>query len=290
MKSHLVKISTTPTQSFSTRQDKVPFINNRWHYHPELELIHIKQGEGLQFVGDSIQRFSSGDLLLIGSNLSHYWRFDDVYFGDAPTVRADVRVTHFCENFWGETFINLPENKLIKATLEKAKLGMQITGQTRQTVGHLLDESLRAEGARRIILLLEILDLISRSDQTQVLSSIGFKMKHEKAEEERIGRIYEYSLANFRSKIELQEIAAVAYLSHNSFCRYFKSKTRKTYSQFLIEIRVGQACKLIMENSLDMKQVCYESGFNNLTSFYKCFKKITGKSPLLYQKEFLHSR
>ncbi|PKV62930.1 AraC family transcriptional regulator [Pontibacter ramchanderi] len=289
MKSHLIKISTAPTQSFSIRQDKVPFINNRWHYHPELELIHIRQGEGLQFVGDSIQRFCSGDLLLIGSNLSHYWRFDDAYFGEDPKLKADVCVAHFGENFWGETFSNLPENKLIKATLEKAKLGMQITGKTRQTVGRLLDESLQADGARRIILLLEILDLISRSSQTQMLSSIGFKMKLEKAEEERIGRIYEYSLANFRNKIELQEIASVAYLSHNSFCRYFKSKTRKTYSQFLIEIRVGQACKLIMENRLDMKQVCYESGFNNLTSFYKCFKKITGKSPLLYQREFLHS-
>lgn len=244
----------------------------------------------MQFVGDSVKRFTSGDVLLIGSNLSHYWRFDDAYFEDDPKVRADVRVAHFCEEFWGSTFLSLPENKLIKSTLEKARLGMQITGKTRQAVSLLLEQSLHVEGAKRIILLLETLDLISQSPDTHILSSIGFKQNHEKVEEERINKIYDYSLANFKNKIELHEISAVAHLSPNSFCRYFKSKTRKTYTQFLTEIKIGHACKLIMDNRLDMKQICFESGFNNLTSFHKSFKGITGKTPLLYQKEFFNRK
>jgi len=290
MKPHLLKVSTGPSQSFSIRQDTVPYINNRWHYHPEVELIHIHEGEGMQFVGDSIKRFTSGDVLLIGANLSHYWRFDDAYFEATPTVAADVRVAHFCENFWGDNFLSLPENSLIQATLHRAKLGLQITGEAGKAVGQLLESSLKAEGTRRIILLLEILNFISTCNQIKELSSMGYKQNHENTEEARINRIYEYSFANFKNRIETEEIAAMAHLSPSSFCRYFKSKTRKTYSQFLIELRVSHACKLIREDRLEMKQVCFESGFNNLTSFHKSFKDITGKSPLLYQKEFFNKK
>jgi transcriptional regulator GlxA family with amidase domain len=107
------------------------------------------------------------------------------------------------------------------------------------------------------------------------------------SEKDRINDIYEYSLRNFKGKIQLEEIASIANISPNSFCRYFKSRTRKTYSQFLIELRVGRACKLLIENNLSIKQLCFESGFNNFTSFHKYFKQITGKSPLSYQKEFM---
>ncbi|MFB9865685.1 AraC family transcriptional regulator [Rufibacter immobilis] len=289
MKPHLLKVSTGgPLRSFSIRQDTVPYINNRWHYHPEVELIHIKKGEGMQFVGDSIQRFSSDELLLIGSNLSHYWRFDEAYFGESPQAKAEILVIHFSETFWGDQFLRLPENLLIKALLEKAKLGIRVVGTTKREVKPLLEGCVQAEGTQKIILLLQILDQLSRCDQLQELSSMGFKDLHEKAEEGRINRIYEYSFANFRNRIETEKIAEVAHLSPNSFCRYFKSKTRKTYSQFLLELRVGYACKLIREYRLDMRQICFESGFHNLTSFHKAFKSAMGKTPLQYQQEFFN--
>ena len=85
----------------------------------------------------------------------------------------------------------------------------------------------------------------------------------------------------------MEEMAAVANISPNSFCRYFKSRTRKTYTQFISEIRVGHACKLLIEDSMNVKQICYESGFHNFASFHKHFKIITGKSPLNYQKSYL---
>lgn len=287
MKSQLLKIPTGPECSFSIRQDKVPYINNRLHYHPEVELIHFKSGEGTQYVGDNITRFNAGDIVLVGSNLSHYWQFDDEYFEDDPKIEADVRVAHFCENFWGDHFLNLPENKLIKTTLEKAKRGIQITGRAKQEVGRLLEEALYSEGSRRIVLLMEILTIISESEQ-KILSSVGFNPNCDDIEDNRISRIYEYSLANFKNKISLKEIATIAHMSENSFCRYFKARTRKTYMQFLIEIKVGHACKLLIENKMSIKQIYYDSGFNNVTSFHKYFKCITGKSPLMYQRQFLH--
>lgn len=287
MKPQLLKVTTGPAQSFNVRQDFVPYMNNRWHYHPQLELIHIKKGNGTQFIGDSIKRFRSGDVILVGAQLPHYWRFDDVYFEENTKTPADVRVAHFCEDFWGEQFLNLPENKVLRSLFEKARRGIQITGPARQQAADLLQLLLRAEGTDRILILMKALTAIANSCQSVALSSIGFKHHFEEAETDRINAIYEYSLANFKRKIQLEEIAAVASISPNSFCRYFKSRTRKTYSQFLIEIKVGHACKLLIENRLSIKQLCYESGFNNFASFHKYFKVITGKSPLNYQKEFI---
>lgn len=287
MRPQLLKVSKDPQQSFSVRQDLVPYINNRWHYHAEVELLHFKEGSGTQFIGDSIQQFREGDVVLVGANLPHYWRFDDIYFEEDSQAAADVRVAHFCEDFWGSQFLDLPENLHIKTILDKAKRGLQITGETKEKVAALLDCLLHANDNHRIIYLMEALNLIASSKETVTLSSIGFKFDIGQDEKDRINAIYEYSLKNFKRPIQLEEIAGVANISPNSFCRYFKSKTRKTYSQFLIEIRVGHACKLLIENNMSIKQLCYESGFNNFTSFHKYFKMITNKSPLIYQKEFM---
>jgi AraC-like DNA-binding protein len=286
MRPQLLKVSKDPQHSFSVRQDLVPYINNRWHYHAEIELIHFKKGEGTQFIGDSIKQFKAGDVVLVGSNLPHYWRFDDIYFEEDAPVTADVRVAHFCQDFWGSQFLELPENTHIKTILDKAKRGLQVTGKTREKVAGLLDSLLQATDNQRIILLIEALNMITNCDQLETLSSIGFKYDI-KDEKDRISAIYEYSMKNFKRPIQLEEIAGVANISPNSFCRYFKSRTRKTYSQFLIELRVGYACKLLIENNLSIKQLCFESGFNNFTSFHKYFKMITSKSPLTYQREFM---
>jgi len=166
-------------------------------------------------------------------------------------------------------------------------MGLQVEGAARERVAGLLGRLLEAEGMPRLLLLIEALYVLADSNQLQSLSSMGFKHNCPDGEHERVNLIYEYSLQHFKRPIQLEEIARVASISPNSFCRFFKSRTRKTYSRFLIEIRVGHACKLLIENNLSIKQVCYESGFNNFTSFYKYFKLITGKSPLGYQREFI---
>jgi AraC-like DNA-binding protein len=286
MRPQLLKVAKGPDRSFSVRQDLVPHINNRWHYHSEVELIHFKKGEGTQFIGDNIKTFKDGDVVLVGSNLPHYWRFDDIYFDENTKAQADIRVAHFDASFWGDQFLSLPENQPIKTVLDKAKSGIQITGKAKQKVADLLEELQSAHGTRRIILLVEALSEIAGSKQLITLSSIGFKPALVEAENDRLNAIYEYSIKNFKRKIQLEEIAEVGNISPNSFCRYFKSRTRKTYSQFLIELRVGHACKLLIENNRCLKQLCFESGFNNFTSFHKYFKMITGKSPLAYQREF----
>jgi AraC-like DNA-binding protein len=286
MKPQLLKVSAEPACSFSVRQDRVPFINNRWHYHPEVEMICFKEGSGAQFIGDNIRNFRSGDVVLVGAHLPHYWSFDSQYFENS-TQFPDVYVAHFCENFWGKDFLNIPENLPLRNILDLAKRGIQVTGKTKKAIGELLEKMFDSVGCRKILLLLEALVMIANSDEICLLSSIGFQPNMKETENDRINSIYQYSIDNYKRKIQMEEIAAVANMSPNSFCRYFKSKTRKTYSNFLIEIRVGIACKLLIENKISIKQICYESGFNNFVSFHKYFKMIKSKTPLNYQREYM---
>src|SRR4051794_39898550 len=114
MKPELLKISNQSTSSFSIRHDMVPNINSRWHYHPEIELIYFHKGSCMQFVGDSISRSERDNIVLIGANLPHYWRFDEDNQANYEIGYPYSTVIHFFEDFWGSTFLNLPENKIIK--------------------------------------------------------------------------------------------------------------------------------------------------------------------------------
>ncbi|MCD2422595.1 AraC family transcriptional regulator [Niabella pedocola] len=287
MKPQLLKVPTEPQNSFSLRKDSVPYINNRWHLHAELELIYFKKGKGTQYIGDNISTFREGDVVLVGSNLPHYWRFADSFFEDNPQT-VDVRVVHFSQHFLGKHFLELPENLEIKEVLERSKRGLQIKGAARGQIGALLEQLSEAEGSQRILLMLKALTMLAAEKQCFELSSVGFRPDFRSADEnERLQAILDYSAKHFKRKITLEEIADIANISPSSFCRYFKSRTRKTYSRYLIELRVGYACRLLIETNTCLKRLCFESGFNNFTSFHKYFKIITGRSPMIYQKEFL---
>ncbi|CCH55874.1 transcriptional regulator, AraC family [Fibrisoma limi BUZ 3] len=287
MKPQLLAVPHQPAHSFSVRRDVVLYFYNRWHYHADVELVYIEQGSGTQFVGDRIQPFSAGDVLLIGSNLPHYWRCDDAYFNEGSSLRAVATVVHFKEACLGDSFLELPESLEVKNLLETAKLGMRLDGALRVAVAEKLRHLLEARGLERIILLLSILHLIADSTEKSLLTSANpFRISAE-TDTDRINRILQYSLKNYHRPISLEEIAEVATMSPNSFCRYFKSHNRKTYTQFLTELRVGRACSLLIENKISIAQVCYESGFNSFSNFNKYFKTVMGVSPLKYQQQYV---
>src|SRR3712207_2456462 len=157
MKPQLLKVPTGLAHSFSVRQDMMPNINNRWHYHPEVELIQFHKGSGTQFVGDHIKRFGPGDIVLVGANLPHYWRYDEVYFGDNARETPYSTAIHFTESFWGDRFITLPENKPLKTLLEKAKRGILLSSLDHPSVAERIEKIRFAEGPYRIIYLIECL-------------------------------------------------------------------------------------------------------------------------------------
>jgi AraC-like DNA-binding protein len=287
MKPQLLNVPTGSAHSFSVRQDWLPNINNRWHHHTEVELVHFHRGGGTQFVGDSIKRFSPGDIVLVGRELPHYWYFDKPIPPDAAADGPYATVIHFTEDFWGDRFLNLPENKPLRTMLDKSRRGLLLPGDLAGSVAVQMDALRQAEGPRRIMGLMECLYAIARSPAVTVLSSAGFRYDRSESESERINAIYDYTLRRFARRITLTEVAGVAGLVPNSFCRYFKGRTGKTYVRFLTEIRVGHACKQLIDNQLDIKRICYESGFNNSTCFHQQFKAVMGKTPQQYQQAYV---
>ncbi len=286
MKSKLLLVPKAPNQSFSVRHDHVPYFLNRRHYHKEIELVYITKGHGRQFIGNHGCSFKSGDILLVGSNLPHCWRCDDMYHQGIPNLYAEAKVVHFLPDFLGEDFKNLPEVSQINELLKNAQFGISVFGITKEKLKPIINKMLdTTSGSMRIVLLLELLNIMSLSSDLTILNPAEIPCQ-ENADTNRLNEIYRYTTTNFIEKITLEEIASVACLSVNSFCRYFKSQTQKTYSQFLNEIRIGHACKLLIENKLPVSEICQESGFNNFSNFNRYFKITTGFSPLDYKKSF----
>lgn len=286
MKAILRKVDAGKDHSFSVREDILPYLYNHWHFHPELELTMIRKGKGIRLVGDSLEEFEDGDIILLGSHLPHMWRNYPVYFEKDSPLHIEAIAIHFMENFWGNTFYNMPEMKPIRELFENSRQGLKIKGKTRDLVQQKMEEIILVSGIKRIELLIHMLELIAMSNDHEPLSSIGFTNSYNLTNTDKINDIYGYTFNKFKERITIKDIAEAVNLSPHSFCRYFKTRTLKTYWQFLSEIRVGYACKLLIENRLSIGQICYESGFNNLSNFNRCFKTTTGKTPLQYFKEY----
>ncbi|RAJ32215.1 AraC family transcriptional regulator [Pedobacter cryoconitis] len=290
MRAQLLKIPTPLVNSFSIRRDLLPDINNSLHYHREIELIYFKNGSGTQFIGNSVKPFKSGNLALIGSRLPHYWKFDEHYFSAVDGQQTDVIVIHFCEDFLGENFLNLPENKVIRKLLQESTKGIHIQESISPKIGELMEHIFLSVGAKRLLLLLEILAMLGSNFKSCTLLNSDFLGDTAIKDNSPISNIYNYILSNFNKKIEIEELADFANISVPSFSRYFKTHIGMTYKQFLLDVRVGQACKLLIEGQMNVKQIRYECGFQNVVSFHKQFKEVTGKSPLEYQKYHLQHR
>jgi AraC-like DNA-binding protein len=286
MKPQLLKIPKGISDSFSARHEMIPNINNRWHYHAELELIQFHKGHGTQFVGDNIRSFGKGDIVLVGANLPHFWKYETTGTKEKNALLPYATVIHFTENFWGDCFLNLPETASIKSIIKNAQRGILIHEKNNAEIKNAIDNICAAKGVERIIALLKCLSAFAGSRKKIYLSSIGFSYDGVLPGNDKINDVYAYTLKNFKQQIQLKKVASVASLAVNSFCRYFKTKTGKTYIQFLLEIRVGYACKLLIDNRYSIKQICFESGFSNFTSFHKTFKKNTGKTPRQYFTEY----
>jgi AraC-like DNA-binding protein len=289
MKPHFHKVPATLQSSFNIRHDIKSDFGNLWHYHPELELHYVIKGEGVKFIGDNISNFSPDEMILVGENLPHTWRCKEEYFQNNPDLHVEAMVMHFLPDCLGKHLINLPEAYLIPKLFEKAKSGMVITGQTKDQLASLMKSALDASNLDRIIILLSILKLLAETDEyTAVVNGKNTFYQSNESETLRINKIYNYTLTNYKNDITLQEIASLSNLSVTSFCRYFKLMTKKTYYDFLIEIRVSHACRFLIENKLPTEMICFDCGFNNVSNFYRHFKKVSGMTPLDYKRKYLN--
>ncbi|RYY16532.1 MAG: AraC family transcriptional regulator [Chitinophagaceae bacterium] len=285
MKPHLLKVSLKPESSFNVLHKKGGNFYNQYHFHPELELIYVHKGRGTRFIGNDVHRFEPGEMFLFGSNLAHMWRCDPEYILEDSELTAEVTVIYFHHDFLGDKFFHLPELKPIDVLLQKAKQGIKINGDTKLQVRQLIERMSRAKGVERITTLLAILERVAHSREKEIVNPAYQPVEFDKLEFDRLNRIFQYTSNNFQNKITLNEIASVANLSAKAFCRYFKSKTRKNFNNFLLEVRIAHACNLLLEKDITIYEVCYDSGFNNLSNFNRYFKKIMDKTPFEFKRE-----
>lgn len=290
MRPHFHKVPLQIASSFSIRHDVMPNFGTIWHYHPELELHYTIKGEGVRFIGDNICNFSAGELILLGENLPHAWVCKEEYFQENPDREAEAVVLHFLPSCFGDDFLLLPEARFLPRLYEKAKKGMVIFKKTRKKLAPLILSATKAENLDRVIILLSILKILSETTDYEPITTANTFYQSNELETERLNIVCSYTLANYGKAITLEEMAALCNLTITSFCRYFKLMTKKTYYDFLTEIRISNACRLIIENKLSIVQISERCGLYNIPNFYRQFKKVTGMTPFTYRHQYLNTK
>ena len=281
MKLHFLDRSSHEDSSFTVKKNRYPNFLRIWHYHPELELVLVTKSRGTRFIGDSIERFREGEVILIGPNLPHMWLNDEEYFAESSTLIAEATAIHFRQDFLGTTFLEAPELKNIKGLIEKSRYGLKFESLGQNTKNG-IEQLERNSGLEKLVNFIHILNDLANHEQKTILSSEGYLSTFKRTNNRNLDKIYEYIFNNFDKKIILSEVAEIANMNPSAFSRFFKRVNRKTFKEYVTEIRIGYACKLLSEHQYNITRICYESGFNNISNFNRQFKKITGKSPSQY--------
>lgn len=286
MKLALEKSPIPKSHALVTKALKQPIFDPNWHFHPEYQLFMVLKGRGTQFIGDSIRPYKEGEITFTGPNLPHLWRSD---IETGKTTKENFSkgiVVYFNQNILGENLLQKEEGLKLKHLLKISLRGLLVTGVTAEKVKTLMQNLVHQEGLEKVVGLLEILHLLSQTDDLEVLASPGYINSLKQGDTERMNIVYAYVMQNFRSKIGLEELAELTNMTPTSFSRYFKVHANKTFSEFVSEIRIGHACKLLLEEKMNASQACYSSGFQTLSNFNKQFKAITRRTPSAYKKEF----
>ncbi|PHN04927.1 AraC family transcriptional regulator [Flavilitoribacter nigricans] len=281
----LEKVQPTSRQSFAIKEEILPYIRIGWHFHPEYELTLFTHSTGRRLTGDHIGNFGPGDLLLIGPNLPHYMRNDELYYEERPDHYIRAIVVHFAEDFLGADFFSRPELWEIRKLLAQSARGLHMHGAVQAAVAPLMESLLAQDGYERLRTLLDILQLIAQSDERSALASVGYENAIPEKDARRINIVYDYLFQHFAEDVSLGEVAALVRMNPSAFCKFLKKRSGKTFSQLLNELRIGHACKLLLEERLPVSEVCYRCGYNSLSYFNRKFKAATGYSPLRYQQK-----
>lgn len=282
----LQKQTASPECSFVINYTSIPHTYNKFHYHKEFELHYSIENDGTRFVGDSIQPFSNGDLVLVGPYLPHCWKSSEKFYQGNIDLSARVMVIHFEEGFLGTDFISVPEMKSVKELFHRSKLGIQFHGDSSAKMAEIVMQIYESEGWKRLLLMVELLCMMSESQEKSVLSSEGFAEANRNANQEKINGLLNYMIENYSRQLTLDEMASQAHMNTSAFCRYFKKKTSKTFSQVLNEIRIGFACRKILNTDLSMQEIAYDCGYMNVPYFNKVFKSIKGFPPQTYRDQY----
>ena len=286
MKAIRFVIPKTSGNSFRLQLDQSKRFYDSIHYHPEHQLTTIIEGEGTCFIGNHVERFSPGSVYLIGKNVPHVFKSDQAYYDPDNQLTSFGISIFFKEETFGSQFFEIPEMTHIKRLLNLALNGLKLKGEERVEISENIVKTQRLEGFERFQHLLNILNIFAVSESLHSLSTVSYNSPIKDSDNERINIVFHYLSTHFQKDISLEEIASVANMTPNAFCRYFKQRTRKPFSSFLNEMRVEYAGKLIADTKQNFGNIAFESGYNSISYFNRQFKRITGCTPIEYRTKF----
>ncbi len=251
--------------------------------HVNFEIALLENCSGKRFIGDHIHDFEGTELVLLGSYLPHCWQ----YYGLVdPLQPPTATIVHFFPDFLGKQLLEKPEARQLNTLFEKAAKGVLFKGPTITAARNIMQQMLFKTGLSRAVLMLQLLDILSLSSHAEVLSSPYFNVVENSGEANKINKVFDYIFRNFTEEIVLQEVAELIPMSPAAFCRFFKRKTNRTLIDFVKELRIGHAAKLLLQGHHNVAEACYQSGYNNISNFNKHFKDIKGVSPRDFIKRY----
>ncbi len=265
---------------------EMPHFTYPWHFHNEYELLYVIDGFGTRFVADNIEDFTSGDLVLIGSNVPHFWRSDEVYLNGQGKWLVKYIVIQFPEDFLKDEIMNYPEYHSIGEMLNRSARGISFSAEISKIMGKKILSITQKSGLERILSLQKVLYELSNTGDYKLLAGELYQLENHIFENDRLTKVMHFLNTNYQRKIELDTVAEIANLHPSAFCRFFREKTGKSLSEFISDMRISYACRLIIEGKMSVSQVGFESGFNNVSNFNRTFKKHTGFTPTNYYQEF----
>lgn len=276
------QIPKNTEEAFRVQVDDGPHLYNQLHQHPEIQLMFIIESHGTLIAGDYMGRFHPGDLYVIGSNQPHVFRNDEVFF--RGKLRALSISIYFDMFTLGPSFWQLPEMKTVCMGLRGSAWGQRIRGKKRKVIEEILIKLTKSEGISKLILFMEVLKQFETKKEMTPLSMTITPSNIKIYDGDRLSKIIEFTFKEYHRRISLTEVATLANLTPEAFCNYFKTRTRKTYINFLNEMRINQACRLLSEDKT-IADVCYECGFSNLSNFNRVFKKVKKVSPAQFRNK-----
>jgi len=263
-----------------------PHFTYPWHFHPEFEMLYVIEGSGTRFVADNIEEFKSGDLTLLGSTLPHFWRSDEKYLKNEEDLRVKYVVIQFPSDFFKCEIQSYPEYHLIGDLLKRASRGVWFSPGFSEKVRKKVLKVANSIGFKRVIGMQELLHEMAKTNEYRLLAGELYQPESHNLSNFRLAKVIQFLNTNYQQKIELEKVAEIANLHPAAFCRFFKEKSGKPLSEYVNDLRISYACRLIIDGKLSVSQISYESGFNNLSNFNRTFKKHTGLAPTQYFHEF----
>jgi AraC-like DNA-binding protein len=272
MKAYKFHVPKRGEEAIRIEVDDLPKFYPIFHYHDELQITLIHQGEGILFAGSGFTNFNQGDIFLLGSNLPH------VFKNSSGSKRACSISIYFSPDFAGHGFWNIMETRSIISVIEDSNKGIKIEGGKNTHLNNQLEKLVSLNPAKKLAGLINMMDEISQAKREHI-SAITYTNPPSGFHTKRMDNIISYIMKNFNQPISLEEISSRANMTSESFCRFFKLRTRKTFTDYLNEVRINNTIKLIMSGDTSVAEAAYISGFRNLSNFNRQFLKITGKRP-----------